>query len=187
MLQPRVLPQIIQQANTNGIKSTLLLHSNGSLLSAYGENTKEMDKLVSAIVSNVWNSYSKAGRNAFVNSTMSSSSAANQNFGDENDENFVEDDDENFDDGDDENEEYGAQHGGSNLTVNNNNNNNKMVEKLQCLILDCEMGRLAIVGVSSKVILCLCAEKSVEFGMLKAKAMTVREYLAEPFALIESE
>jgi predicted regulator of Ras-like GTPase activity (Roadblock/LC7/MglB family) len=173
MLQPRILPKIIEQANTDGVKTTLLLQSNGSLLASSGANSKEMDKLVAAIVSNVWSSYSKAGRSAFNNGFQPIAT------------NEQEEEEEGMNSGEEEpmNDEQNHMKG---QEEKQQSNEEAVVEKLNILLLDCEAGRLAITGVSPTVVLCLCAEKNVEFGLLRAKAITMRDYLAKPFSLLES-
>jgi predicted regulator of Ras-like GTPase activity (Roadblock/LC7/MglB family) len=180
MLQPRVLPKIIEQANTDGVKTTLLLKTNGSLLASAG-GTKEMDKLVAAIVANVWSSYSKAGRTAFnayqsQNQDSFNSSQQQKNFAyDEEDDHHLDEEDDMMDD-----------HHPHRSSSTNQNNEPLITEKLSCLLVDCEAGRLAITGVSPKVILCLCADKQVEFGLLKAKALVVKNYLVKPFETVEA-
>ena len=171
MLQPRILPKIIEQANTDGVKATLLLQSNGSLLASSGANSKEMDKLVAAIVSNIWSSYSKAGRSAFNNGLHPTNEYGEEEEGVNSGEEEPMGDEQNHMIRQEEEQQ---------------SNEQAVVEKLNLLLLDCEAGRLAITGVSPTVVLCLCAEKNVEFGLLRAKAITVRDYLAKPFSLIES-
>lgn len=168
MLQPRILPKIIEQANTDGVKTTLLLQSNGSLLVSSGANSKEMDKLVAAIVSNVWSSYSKAGRTAFNNGLHPTNE-------------YGEEEEEGVNSGEDEEQNHTRRQ-----EEEQQSKEQAVLEKLNLLLLDCEAGRLAITGVSPTVVLCLCAEKNIEFGLLRAKAITVRDYLAKPFSLIES-
>eukprot|EP00029_Vermamoeba_vermiformis_P013717 TRINITY_DN8639_c0_g1_i1.p1 TRINITY_DN8639_c0_g1~~TRINITY_DN8639_c0_g1_i1.p1 ORF type:complete len:118 (-),score=28.64 TRINITY_DN8639_c0_g1_i1:65-418(-) len=56
MLKPKVLPQLLQQANTNGVKATSLLTTDGSLLASSGDN----GKVISAIFANIWTSYEKS-------------------------------------------------------------------------------------------------------------------------------
>lgn len=173
MLQPRALPKIIEQANTDGVKTTLLLNKNGSLLASVGSN-KETDKLVAAIVANVWGSYTKAGRTAFNPSSQQQDSFNQQNYGYEDDE--------------EEEDHLGEDMIGEEDQHHHNNHTSEpaILEKLSCLLIDCDAGRLAITGVSPKVILCLCAEKTVEFGMLKAKALVVKNFLHKPFETIEA-
>eukprot|EP01027_Heterolobosea_sp_BB2_P024144 GEZU01036339.1.p1 GENE.GEZU01036339.1~~GEZU01036339.1.p1 ORF type:complete len:137 (-),score=25.04 GEZU01036339.1:139-528(-) len=128
MLQPKLLPEIIKQVNSDGVKTTILLTTDGSLLASAGD-TKD-DKLIAAIVSSIWVSYEHTGKNHFENET------------------------------------------------------------LNCVLLDCQHGRLAVIGIcgndSQQFIACLCAEPSVEFGMLRAKAKTLSSYLEAPFKKILS-
>ncbi len=62
MLQPKVLPKIIDQLNTNGIQTTILLNIDGSLLSSTGDTKDNKDTLIAAIVANIWRTYSKKGK-----------------------------------------------------------------------------------------------------------------------------
>jgi len=55
MLKPKVLPRILEQANTNGVKSSILLNKEGALLATAGED----GKVVAAIFSNIWTSLAR--------------------------------------------------------------------------------------------------------------------------------
>ncbi|KAJ3266825.1 Ragulator complex protein lamtor2 [Chytriomyces hyalinus] len=52
-------------------------------------------------------------------------------------------------------------------------------EGLRSVMILCEMGKLSIASVS-RMLLCLIASEEVEFGMLKAKTRTLKEYLEAP-------
>lgn len=56
---------------------------------------------------------------------------------------------------------------------------------LGCLLLECERGRLAIKGVGSFILVC-CADSTVEFGMLKAKAFALHAFFAESLSQLPS-
>eukprot|EP00004_Rigifila_ramosa_P007844 TRINITY_DN1902_c0_g1_i1.p1 TRINITY_DN1902_c0_g1~~TRINITY_DN1902_c0_g1_i1.p1 ORF type:complete len:140 (-),score=42.25 TRINITY_DN1902_c0_g1_i1:51-422(-) len=59
MLKAKVLPQILQQVVTPGIKGVIVLNAEGSLLATAGE--KKNDKIIGAIVANVMSLYQDAG------------------------------------------------------------------------------------------------------------------------------
>eukprot|EP00126_Sphaerothecum_destruens_P008481 Sdes_comp20235_c0_seq2m13627 len=115
MLRPKVLSQVLSQANSSGIKHTILLNYEGSVLSYSGEACND-GKVVAAISSNIWQLYESSGRS------------------------FLNDD------------------------------------ELEYVIIECDEGRLVVTKVS-KLLLCLFSDPKVEFGMLKAKAEKLVQYL----------
>eukprot|EP00824_Muranothrix_gubernata_P022474 TRINITY_DN5446_c0_g1_i1.p3 TRINITY_DN5446_c0_g1~~TRINITY_DN5446_c0_g1_i1.p3 ORF type:complete len:127 (-),score=24.72 TRINITY_DN5446_c0_g1_i1:71-451(-) len=58
-------------------------------------------------------------------------------------------------------------------------------ESLQCLLVENEMGRLAVAR-TARVLVCLVATKSVPLGMLRAKLNAVTTYLEEPMKLLST-
>ena len=58
MLKPKVLPQILLQANSEGVKSAIILNKEGSLLASSGEDMNS-SQVVAAIAANIWSAYDK--------------------------------------------------------------------------------------------------------------------------------
>ncbi|GAM29311.1 hypothetical protein SAMD00019534_124870 [Acytostelium subglobosum LB1] len=57
-------------------------------------------------------------------------------------------------------------------------------DDLQYQLIDCEDGRLVVTKVA-KLLLCIYADTSIEFGFLKIKAQKLREYLEGPLEQVE--
>jgi len=117
MLKPKVLPQILKQANTGGVKCTMLFKTDGSLLAAACPHAEDSNaKIVAAIVSNLWSSFEKGG-------------------------------------------------------------------ELEYQLIEFEEGKLLATKIN-KLLLCIYGDQSVEFGMLKTKAQSLRSYLEGPMKQI---
>jgi len=116
MLKAKVLPEILKQANTNGVKGTLLLQDDGSLLASTGDDSSDRQVVISAILANIWVSYQK-----------------------------------------------------------------EQERELEYLLIDCEEGKVVATRVS-KLILVVYGDSTSQYGMLKAKAHSLRIYLEKPLA-----
>lgn len=58
------MPRVLEQANGNGVRCTLLLKSDGSLLSKAGDEGRE-NVIVGALVANLWEVYGEGARTSF--------------------------------------------------------------------------------------------------------------------------
>ena len=76
MLCPTALKTLLNQANTGGVDSTLLISKDGSVMAHSGNTTEKHALVTAAVASNVWGAYEKAGRSA--NLTMSPAKTANR-------------------------------------------------------------------------------------------------------------
>lgn len=56
-------------------------------------------------------------------------------------------------------------------------------DKLQFLLLDCDNGHIGVVPVHNSL-LCLCGDKSLGFGMLKAKSDALVKFLEDPLSQV---
>ncbi|PRP85961.1 hypothetical protein PROFUN_06083 [Planoprotostelium fungivorum] len=117
MLRAKALPPILQQATSNGVKSSIIVTTTGELLASAGTDTNE--KLVGAIAMNVWTTYHKTS------------------------------------------------------------------EDVNCLLIECEEGRLGIRKVGDFLV-CVYGDSTVQFGILKAKVDSLNQYLDEPLQQLSS-
>lgn len=57
------MPSVLEQANTNGVRSTLLLKDDGALLALAGES--RVENIVGVLVAKIWETYTDGGRDAY--------------------------------------------------------------------------------------------------------------------------
>eukprot|EP01100_Stratorugosa_tubuloviscum_P009066 TRINITY_DN379_c0_g2_i1.p1 TRINITY_DN379_c0_g2~~TRINITY_DN379_c0_g2_i1.p1 ORF type:complete len:121 (-),score=44.00 TRINITY_DN379_c0_g2_i1:114-476(-) len=58
MLRPKVLPKILEQVNTNGVKMALLISLKGELIASSSIQIDSIQsRAVAALVSNLWTTY----------------------------------------------------------------------------------------------------------------------------------
>ena len=82
MLCPSALKSLLNQANTGGVDSTLLINKDGSMLVHSGNTTDRHAMITAAVASNVWGVYERAGRAA--NLTLSPAKTPTRNNAAEN-------------------------------------------------------------------------------------------------------
>ncbi|XP_008759356.1 ragulator complex protein LAMTOR2 isoform X1 [Rattus norvegicus] len=148
MLRPKALTQVLSQANTGGVQSTLLLNNEGSLLaySGYGDTDA---RVTAAIASNIWAAYDRNGNQAFNEDSLK----------------FIL-----MDCMDQRNPGEGRNQG-------------CQAECPSVLCHSHQEGRVAITRVAN-LLLCMYAKETVGFGMLKAKAQALVQYLEEPLTQV---
>jgi len=71
MLCPTAMKELLNQANTGGVDSTLLISKDGSVMAHSGNTTDRHAMVTAAVASNVWGAYEKAGRAANLTTSPS--------------------------------------------------------------------------------------------------------------------
>ncbi|KAJ3074890.1 hypothetical protein HDU98_009960 [Podochytrium sp. JEL0797] len=156
MLKSRVLTDVLAQANSEGIKSTLLLNPDGALVGFAGgsESSARRD---AAVAANVWVAYERHQGEGLAKrrgaSLASAGSAAN---------------------------EAGAVASASHQVASPTQSSTspgavvgatgvpRDEEGLRSVVVVCENGTISMASVAG-MLLCLVASDTVEFGVLKAK------------------
>ncbi|KAI8609182.1 hypothetical protein BC830DRAFT_1112722 [Chytriomyces sp. MP71] len=161
MLKSRVLTDVLSQGNSGGVHATLLLNPDGSLVAFSGGSDNDARKYA-AVVSNVWVAYERhtgeglaSRRGQLRNNLVATASPAPLS-------------------------------GGGSISpssVVGPTGVPKDEEGLRSVMVLCEHGKISIASVS-RMLLCLIASDEVEFGILKAKTKTLKEYLEAPLDLI---
>jgi len=59
------MPAILAQANTGGVKLTLLTKIDGALLSVAGESGNNIENMLAALVGNMWKTYEDGSKAAY--------------------------------------------------------------------------------------------------------------------------
>jgi len=62
------MTKVLDQVTTGGVKTSLLMHLDGSLLAVSGDST--IEKILAALVSNIWKGYEAAGQKSFGQETI---------------------------------------------------------------------------------------------------------------------
>lgn len=70
MVKPKVLTEVLSQANTGGILAALLVNPEGSLLAFSGYDEDNQCRITAAIATNTWHAYAKSGLAAFNDSKL---------------------------------------------------------------------------------------------------------------------
>jgi len=67
MLRPKVIPKVLEQGNSNHVEATLLINTEGSLVSCAPTDYAH-SQAVAAIVQNIWTFYTQANKNYVASS-----------------------------------------------------------------------------------------------------------------------
>lgn len=77
LLKPRSLNYVLDQANTGGVKSTILLSHEGSLL-AHSGGTNNEAITIAALASTMWKNYQRYGNSALQEDRLKSATIQTQ-------------------------------------------------------------------------------------------------------------
>ncbi|KAG5179522.1 hypothetical protein JKP88DRAFT_224090 [Tribonema minus] len=126
MLRAKQIPLALDVVNYDGITASLLLQRDGALLGSAGEGLAELDdRIVSAIVSNIWTEFEVCGKDNIK--------------------------------------------GGG----------------LKVMLLQLEKGRLGVASTGGEYLVCVYAQESVKFGLIKAKLEALQRYFDDQMSQIE--
>ncbi|KAH6569226.1 hypothetical protein BASA61_010197 [Batrachochytrium salamandrivorans] len=160
MLKAHALGQLLAQATTGKVESTMLLHTDGSLLSFHGGSVLKA-KTIATIVSNAWFAYDRHARLSPPTVVL-----GRHDYGlDTSQQRF----------------ESTPLSSGNIGTIARNPSLSDADEQ-QELIIECEGGILTIHTVSKRVLLCCLSDISCNLGLVRSKMRALLEPLQAAFA-----
>lgn len=78
LLKPKSLNNVLAQANTGGVRCTLLLNLEGSLLAHAGNSNTEATT-IAALASTIWKNYQRYGNSALLEDKLKTAVIQSQN------------------------------------------------------------------------------------------------------------
>ncbi|KAI9328550.1 hypothetical protein BDR26DRAFT_54154 [Obelidium mucronatum] len=158
MLKSRVLTEVLGQANSGGVKATLLLNPDGALVGFSGGSESEA-RQNAAVVSNIWVAYERhTGEGLASRRTQNNANAAITSS-------------------------KSPSGSSPSSAVVGPMGVPKDEEGLRSVVVLLDHGKISMASVAG-MLLCLIASEEVEFGMLKAKTHTLKSYLEGPLNLV---
>ncbi|KAI8924778.1 hypothetical protein BC831DRAFT_463589, partial [Entophlyctis helioformis] len=142
-----VLADLVSQTTTGPIQASILLNTDGSLLSFKG-TVPTRAKTIAAVVSNAWFAYDRHARPP-PSSSASGSAAAGASAASLQSQPAM--------------QPYGIHNSNTQLDAGSD------MDGLRELIIECEEGMLTIQGIGRHVLLCCVSRPDAPLGMIKAK------------------